>query len=109
MIPVRESAQLRTVLAMCEQEINQDRSKSSYQNLKTMVRHTHQMIRTRNFKETLPKRNLYESVDVDQRNVDNPTPPGNSLWPSLCAPPPWFLTLWKVKGEEGLHKSQNSL
>ena len=46
----RESDQRKTVLAMYEQEINQDPSKPSYQKLKTMVkRHRHQKIRTRNF------------------------------------------------------------
>ena len=30
--------------------------------------------------------------------------PGNSSWLSFCAPPPWFLTLWKVKGEEEAQK-----
>ena len=48
---IRESDQLRTVLAVYEQEVNQDRSKPSYQKLKTMVRrHVDQMIRTRSFK-----------------------------------------------------------
>ena len=35
---IRESVQLQTVLAMYEQEIHQDRSKSNDQKLKTMVR-----------------------------------------------------------------------
>ena len=42
--------QLRTVLAMYEQAINQDRSNPSYQKLKTMVKkRIDQKIRTRNF------------------------------------------------------------
>ena len=49
-VRIRESAQRKTVLAMYEQEINQDPSKPSYQKLKNMVkRHRSQKIRTRNF------------------------------------------------------------
>ena len=48
---IRESVQLQTVLAMYEQEIDQDRSKPSSQKLITIVRRDiDQMIRTRNFK-----------------------------------------------------------
>ena len=48
---VRESVQLQTVLAMYEQEMDQNRSMPSYQKFKTMIgRHKDQMIRTRNFK-----------------------------------------------------------
>ena len=48
---IRESVQLQTVLSMYEQEIHQDRSRPSYQQLKTVVRkHIDQMIRTRSFK-----------------------------------------------------------
>ena len=50
MMRLRESDELQKVLAMYEQETNQDRSKPSNQKLKTMVkRHTGQKIRTRNF------------------------------------------------------------
>ena len=49
-VRIRESDQRKTVLAMYEQEINQDPSKPSYQKLKTMVkRHRNQKIRTRTF------------------------------------------------------------
>ena len=48
---MRGSVQLQSVLAMNEKEINQDRSRPSYQKLKAMVRrHIDQMIRTRIFK-----------------------------------------------------------
>ena len=47
---MRESDQLQTVLATYEQEINQDQSKPSCQNVKTMVKgHTDQKIRKRIF------------------------------------------------------------
>ena len=47
---IQGSDQLQTVLAMYEQEINQNPSKPSYQKLKTMVkRQTDQKIRTSNF------------------------------------------------------------
>ena len=47
---IRESDKLQTVLAVYEQEINQDRSRPSFQKLQTMVkRHIDQKIRTRNF------------------------------------------------------------
>ena len=47
---IRESVQLQRVLAIYEQEVNQCRSRPSYQKSKTIVRrHTGQMIRTRNF------------------------------------------------------------
>ena len=46
---IRESVQLQTVLALCDQEI--DRATPSYQRLKIVVRrHVDQMIRTRNFR-----------------------------------------------------------
>ena len=45
------SAQLQTVLAMYDQEMNRSRVLPSYQRLKTVIRrHIDQMIRTRNFK-----------------------------------------------------------
>ena len=48
---MRESDQLRTVLATYEQEINRGRSEPNYQKLKTMLMtHIDQPIRTRNFK-----------------------------------------------------------
>ena len=48
---IRGSAQLQTVLAMYEQEIDQYRSTPSCQNLKTMVRrHIDHTARTRNFR-----------------------------------------------------------
>ena len=46
---IRESVQLQTVFAMCEQEIGRDRAMPSTQALKTMVRRrTDQAIKTRN-------------------------------------------------------------
>ena len=46
---IRESDQLNSVLAMYEQEFNQNLSKPSYQKLKTMVkRHLDHKMRTRN-------------------------------------------------------------
>ena len=46
----RKCDQLRTVLAMCEQEIHQDRSRPNLSGVKTMVRrYTDQIIRARKF------------------------------------------------------------
>ena len=47
---IRESAQLRSVLELCDMEIHQKISMPNYQNLKTMVkRSTDQKLRLRNF------------------------------------------------------------
>ena len=47
---VAASAQLQTVLALYDREMNRDRVSPSYPRLRTMVRHIDQTIRTRNFK-----------------------------------------------------------
>ena len=48
---IRDSVQLRTVLALYDQEIYRDEAMPSYQKFKAMIRrHIDQMIRTGNFK-----------------------------------------------------------
>ena len=50
---MRDSVQLQTVMALCEQENIRNNEQPSYSRLKTTVtRHNDQMVRTRNFKSS---------------------------------------------------------
>ena len=69
---IRESDQRQTVLAMHEQEINQDQSKPSYQKLKTMVKRSsgHEIIKpeTKELKQEYWLRLRGKNVSVERKS-----------------------------------------
>ena len=62
---LQNSAQLQTVLALCDQELARNNGQPNYSRLKTAVKlHIDQMMRTRNFRVTFLKEDVYMATNA---------------------------------------------